>query len=235
MKPMLLDLFCGAGGAATGYARAGFEVVGVDHLQQPNFPFEFHLADALEFVHEHGREFDVIHASPPCQVYSVTYALSSGNHLDLVEPTRAALKATGKSYVIENVPGAPLMNPLMLCGTMFGLRVIRHRLFETSPVIWWPPASCNHWGRATGSNRMRRLGVTRTPSLNDGFAFVTVAGNNYLADEGRKAMDIDWMTKSELSQAIPPAYTKWLGERLLEKLHLRQPNNSLQQIAESRP
>lgn len=213
----LLDLFCGAGGAAMGYQQAGLEVVGVDINPQPHFPFEFVQADALEFVAKYGKDFDVIHASPPCQLYSVTAPLSTGNYPDLVGPTRQALAATGKPYIIENVPGAPLINPLMLCGSMFGLKIQRHRLFETIPIIWWLPHPCAHQGLATG-NKMRRLGVTRTPSLNDGFEYVTVAGNNYLADEGRAAMGINWMPKKYLSQAIPPAYTKWLGRQLLELL-----------------
>lgn len=229
MKPLLLDAFCKAGGAGMGYHLAGFEVVGVDIEPQPHYPFEFIQADALEFIARYGAEFDVIHTSPPCQVYSVTAPLSNGNHPDLIEPTRSALLATGKPYVIENVPGAPLINPLMLCGTMFGLRVIRHRLFECLPVIWWPPAPCQHVGKSTGSaayhRRMKTRG-TKTASVREGFAFVTVCGNDYLVKEGKEAMGIDWMTKSELSQAIPPAYTRWLGSRILELL-LRQPNKQI--------
>jgi DNA (cytosine-5)-methyltransferase 1 len=216
---ILLDTYCKAGGCSVGYNRAGFEVVGVYIEPQPHYPFEFHQADALEFIARYGREFDVIHASPPCQVYSVTAPLSNGDHPDLVEPTRKALLATGRPYIIENVPGAPLINPIILCGTMFGLKVIRHRLFETRPVIWWSPFACNHNGKSTGSRSLRRkTGLTRTISLNDGCAFVTVAGNNYLADEGREAMGIDWMTKAELSQAIPPVYTEWLGRKIIEAI-----------------
>lgn len=213
MKPLLLDTFCKAGGAGYGYHLAGFEVVGVDIEPQPRYPFEFHQADALEFIAAHGHEFDVIHASPPCQAYSVTAALSTGNHPDLIEPTRTALLATGKPYVIENVPGSPLVNPVMLCGTMFpGLRVIRHRLFETSPVIWWPPMSCNH---NTG-------GIPKAGHGASIYGFCSVAGNGGKKNLWTNAMQIEWMTLSELSQAIPPAYTKWLGERLLEKLSLRR-------------
>lgn len=221
-KLKLLDLYSGAGGAAMGYYRAGFtEIVGVDIVPMPRYPFKFIQADALEYVAAHGHEFDCIHASPPCQAYSVTSHLSSGLHPQLVEQTRAALVATGKTYVIENVPGAPLQEALLLCGTMFDLDVLRHRLFECNPIIWFPPASCSHDGKATG-NRCRRAGITRTPSqLLDGYRFVTVAGNNYLASEGRLAMGIDWMNKRELSQAIPPSYTQWIGERLLESMTKR--------------
>lgn len=213
----LLDLFCGAGGAGMGYYRAGFEVVGIDIAPQPHYPFEFHQADALEYLSEHGQEFDVIHASPPCQAYSVTRSLHNNEYPKLIEQTRKALIKTGKRYVIENVPGAPLQNTLMLCGTMFGLRVIRHRLFECNPQIAFAPATCKHDGLCTG-NILRRHGVTRTPSLLDGFKFVTVAGNNYIAQEGREAMEIDWMSKRELSQAIPPVYTEFIGKQIIAML-----------------
>jgi DNA (cytosine-5)-methyltransferase 1 len=219
-KPRLLDLYCGAGGAAMGYSRAGFEVVGVDIRPMPHYPFQFHQADALEYCAEHGKEFDVIHASPPCQAYSVTAPLSDGQHPMLIAETRTMVSATGKPFVIENVEGAKrhLINALMLCGTMFGLKVLRHRLFETQPVIWWPPLSCSHNGKASG-NRSRRAGISRTPSCAlDGYEFVTVAGNNYLMCEGAPAMGIDWMTKAELTQAIPPAYTEFIGRQLLEAL-----------------
>ena len=218
-KPLLLDSFCGAGGCSKGYQRAGFYVVGVDIKAQPHYcGDEFHQGDAIEFIARHGREFDVVHASPPCQGYSKTKPLSSGNHPLLITVTRAVLKTTGKPYVIENVPGAPLFNYVMLCGTMFGLRVLRHRLFECRPAISMSPCSCHHWGRATGSGSNRNEIAGGTISLSDGFDFVTVCGNDYLADEGRMAMGIDWTTKAELSQAIPPAYTEWLGRRMLERI-----------------
>ena len=207
-KMRLLDTFCGAGGAAVGYHRAGFEVVGVDIAPQPHYPFEFHRAEALEYIREHGHEFDVIHASPPCQAYSVTKSLHDNDHPDLVVQVRRTLEATHKPYVIENVPGAPLVDYVILCGTMFGLRVIRHRLFECKPTIWFSPAACNHAGRMAPSKGQYH-------SL-DGYDFITCAGHNFKADAGRKAMGIDWMTRDELSQALPPAYTEWLGRRILE-------------------
>lgn len=217
-----LDVFCGAGGCTKGYQNAGFYVVGVDINPQPRYIGDkFYQGDALEFITKHGHEFDLIHASPPCQAYSVTAPLSSGNHPDLVGSTRKALRATSTPYVIENVPGAPLENPLMLCGTMFGLRVIRHRLFETRPVIWWPPTLCQHIGKATGSAayyRRKYSGNKPCVSLSDGYQYVTVAGNDYVVDEGRIAMAIDWMTKKELSQAIPPIYTEYIGKQLLKEL-----------------
>jgi len=217
----LLDGFCGAGGAAKGYQRAGFYVVGVDIKPQPRYcGDEFHQGDALAYIRDHGHEFDVIHTSPPCQVYSVTSALSNQGHLALIDPTRTALLETGKPYIIENVPGAPLTEPLMLCGTMFGLRVIRHRLFETSPRFTFAPASCNHWGKSSACGRGGGGKYTRGTLKN--FAFITVVGNDYIAADGRKAMGIDWMTKKELSQAIPPAYTEFIGRQLMDVLR----NNS---------
>lgn len=213
----LLDLFCGAGGAGMGYHRAGFDVTGVDIKPQPRYPFAFIQAGALEYVREHGHEYEVIHASPPCQVYSATAPLSNGNHPDLVADTRAALLATGRPYIIENVPGAPLENPLMLCGTMFGLRVIRHRLFEIHPEpIWFPPSPCRHEGKATGGVTTR--GVTKFFAT--GHAYITVAGNSYLMADGRAAMGIDWMTRTGLSQAIPPAYTEWIGKQIMALTNL---------------
>lgn len=208
----LLDLFSGAGGCAVGYHRAGFDVVGVDINPQPRYPFEFHQSDALEYVAAHGSEFDVIHASPPCQVYSATKSLHKDkNYPDLVAVTREVLIATRKPYIIENVPGSPLINPIMLCGTMFGLRVIRHRLFECQPVIWWPPAVCCH---DTGG--MKKAG--RGPS-SKGFWSIAGKGGGHGTKEGwAKAMNIDWMTLKGLSQAIPPAYTEWLGKQMLKAI-----------------
>lgn len=214
-RPRLLDLFCCAGGAAMGYYRAGFDVVGVDIKPQPRYPFTFVQGDALEYAAKHGHEFDAIHASPPCQAYSVTKGLTTKAHPELVPQARELLQALGKPYAIENVPGAPLIDALTLCGTMFGLDVIRHRLFECNPLIIFPPADCSHAGKATG-DRLRRAGITKAPSQADGFRFVTVVGHNYLVSEGRRAMGIEWMSRDELSQAIPPAYTEYIGRHLLE-------------------
>ena len=224
-KPILLDLCCGSGGTTKGYQRAGFYVVGVDIKFQPRYcGDEFYQADLFDFVRNTDLErFTAIHVSPPCQGYSITWGLHKRDYPKLVESVRAALIQTGKPYIIENVPGAPLINPVMLCGTMFGLKVIRHRLFECSPSITFAPATCRHEGYATGNRAERVKGSTRTPTLSDGFSYVTVAGNNYIKAEGAEAMGIDWMTRAELSQAIPPAYTEWLGRQILllhkEKLY----------------
>ena len=209
----LLDLFCGAGGAAMGYHRAGFdEIVGVDNRPQKRYPFTFVLGDALEYVAEHGREFDMIHASPPCQRYSVTRSIhgNGDSHPDFVAATRMALQETGKPWVIENVPGAPLINPLILCGTMFPeLRVYRHRLFESSPPVYFAPGQCSH------TFTMPPRGMYHTL---DKYEYITCVAHNFQAESGRIAMAIDWMTRDELAQAIPPAYTEYIGGQMLRHM-----------------
>lgn len=207
----LLDLFCCAGGAAMGYHRAGFEVIGVDIKPQPHYPFEFHQADAFGYLAEHYQEFDVLHASPPCQRYTRSTRMSGKqeDHPDLLQPTIDALKATGKPYVVENVEDAPMTNYLMLCGTMFGLRVFRHRLFVCNPDIMFSPASCNHHSRSSNGGRH---GDQKHPEGK----FITVTGSFGDLPKAKRAMGIDWMNKYELTQAIPPAYTEFIGRRILE-------------------
>jgi DNA (cytosine-5)-methyltransferase 1 len=210
MKPRLLDLFCGAGGAAMGYHRAGFEVVGVDIKPQPHYPFEFHKADALEYVAEHGREYDAIHASPPCQAYSgITRQFGRPQEWpDLVGPVREALMDIGVPWVIENVVGAPMQSPIVLCGTSFGLGVRRHRLFEMSaPPILFPP--CNHF-------RHYAMSVTGNPG---GHSRRDPKSRFGLLPAWKEAMGIDWdVTAHECKEAIPPAYTEWIGRQLLAAL-----------------
>ena len=204
-KLRLLDLFCGAGGAGMGYHRAGFDVVGVDIVNQKNYPFDFIRADALSFPLD---GFDVVHASPPCQAYSVTKSLHDNFYPELIPQVREKLKASGKPFVIENVPGAPLENPLLLCGTMFGLRVIRHRLFETNAPIFKLLPPCNHHGK-----------TARRGEFDAGQnGFVTVAGHNFQVDVARQAMEISWMTAKGLAQAIPPAYSEYLGRLIIKEL-----------------
>jgi len=198
-KPKLLDLFCGAGGAAMGYERAGFEVVGVDIKPQPHYPFEFHQADALSYPLD---GFNVIHASPPCQAY---VNLSNGKHPKLIEPIRTRLQNNRTLYVIENVCSAPLENPILLCGSHFGLGVRRHRLFE-SPGLFLLNPDCNHrrsvrayyghsgWLVWKGRQSIFRGSIDQAP-----------------ADMG-----IGWMkTWGELRESIPPAYTEFIGKHLI--------------------
>ena len=199
-------MFCGAGGASMGYSRAGFKVVGVDIVDQPEYPFAFVRGDALNPPVDLSA-FDVIHASPPCQAW--TAYKRRPDHVaprpELVEPVRAMLKASGVPYVIENVPGAPVEG-FTLCGSSFGLDVRRHRLFETSPRILMTPPCDHGWQArrfpsATNNRHPRKtveVGVWRIP----------------LATQ-REAMGIDWMSLETLSEAIPPAYTEWIGERLM--------------------
>jgi DNA (cytosine-5)-methyltransferase 1 len=204
----LLDLFCGAGGAAMGYYRAGFDVLGVDIAPQPHYPFDFIQADALEYLQAHGRDFDVIHASPPCQNNTPLRHRWGREYPDLIEATRRALQSTNRAYVIENVPGAALLNPLILCGTMFDLRVRRHRLFENSAGLIFPPTSCCCAGRF---GKRAHLGNQE---------YMTITGHFSNIEKARQAMDIDWMNRHELAQAIPPAYTEWIGRQLLAALGL---------------
>jgi len=211
-KLRILDLFCGAGGAARGLNDAGFTVVGVDIKPQPNYPFEFHQADALTYPLE---GFDAYWASPPCQAYvdANSRGKKDTKHPRLIEPIRALLQGSGKPYIIENVAGAPLLEPVTLCGTMFDLRVLRHRKFECSfPVLDIP--ECNHWGTvstgefvgvyARGGKGPRHGRGVREPSPRP--AKVTP----------EEAMGIGWMTFKELTQAIPPAYSEFLGRQLWE-------------------
>lgn len=210
-RPRLLDLFCGAGGTSVGYHRAGFDVTGVDHDAQKNYPFAFIRADALAYVAAHGHEYAAIAASPPCQRYSrVTHVRGDRDaHPDLLAPTREALIASGRPWVIENVVGAPLRNPILLCGTMFGLQVFRHRLFEMSFFCLTPPH-----GRHIGTTNSHRWAGAEYDDLRGGYVTVTGGGNCRVAT-ARRAMGIDWMTKRELNQAIPPEYTAFVGAALL--------------------
>ena len=213
-RPRLLDLFSCAGGAAVGYARAGFEVVGVDITPQPRYPFEFIQADALELDPAVVATFDAIHASPPCQAYSDLAKRNGNGHMwpELIEPTREMLAASGLPYVIENVEGAPLRDYIVLCGTMFPeLRVLRHRLFETSFPIYSPPHG-RHPLVHTHARRKAHYG--RTNEWDD-YVQVTGGGNSTLA-AASDAMGIDWMTKREINEAIPPAYAEYIGRTLIK-------------------
>lgn len=202
-----------------GYSRAGFEVVGVDIEPQPNYPFEFHQTDALDYL-RWGIEnwvdpgFDAIHASPPCQAHSSLKARWKDiDHPDLVAPTRDLLIETGLPYVIENVVGAPLKNPIVLCGSSFGLGVRRHRLFETNWSLMGPP--CAH------SLQQPQFDVYEHGRwIKSSVARVYGHGGGKANDRWEEAMGIDWMAQPELAQAIPPAYTELIGTQLLA--HIQQ-------------
>ena len=232
MKPRLLDLFCGAGGSAVGYHQAGFEVVGVDIAPQPNYPFEFLQGDALwmlqqwvpDYVQDgrfafYGWLFDAIHASPPCQAHvkglrAVNQSLGRRDaHLDLIAETRELLRETGLPYVIENVPGAPLRNPIVLCGSSFGLAVRRHRLFESNVPLMSSPCAHGLQHEAKYWTSWRPNGEKRLAKV------VQVYGNAGDSSHWAEAMGIDWMSRAELCEAIPPAYTELVGSYLIEHLN----------------
>lgn len=188
-RPRLLDLFCGAGGAAVGYHRAGFDVTGVDIVPQPNYPFTFHRADAITFPLD---GFDAVHASPPCPRYAnvTRWRGDPDDHPDLLPTVRQLLIASWLPWVIENVPGAPMRPDLVLCGSAFGLTVRRHRWFETSPQLFTLTAPCRH-----GSDLL--------PFMHK--------GERAYAD----ALGCPWMSKMEARDAVPPAYTEHIGRQLL--------------------
>lgn len=240
-KYKLLDLYCCAGGAAKGYHDAGFEVIGVDIVDRPNYPYEFIKADALEVLKdmEFVNQFDAIHASPPCQCYSKLKYLSNNvekwekEHVDLVAPTRELLMKTGKSYVIENVEGAPLINPIKLYGSQFeNMYTQRPRLFESNILLRQP------------ENRPVKH---KTLKLGEGPAedgYITVAGTrppkgmNEIQTKlyyGFALGGIDWMSLEELTQAIPPCYTEFLGKQIIEYLEdkeIVQKSEKIQSIQE---
>jgi DNA (cytosine-5)-methyltransferase 1 len=207
-RPRLLDLFCGAGGAAMGYHRAGFDVVGVDINPQPHYPFEFHQGDAMTWPLE---GFDAIHASPPCQAYSpLTGKKAQANHPDLYGPTRDRLVACGVPWVIENVIPSPYRSGIVLCGSMFNLAIKRHRNFETRDLILMP-FLCDHSGERpttiTTSNGTTRGTIDYKHSRQTDFA------------TGRGLMGMPWAeTQREIGLAIPPAYTEWIGQQLMRQI-----------------
>jgi DNA (cytosine-5)-methyltransferase 1 len=205
----LLDLFCGVGGASVGYAQAGFEVHGVDLKHGKRYPYTYLRADVLDVIKDENfmQQFDVIHASPPCQTHSITQHLrnaqgKSTSKVDLIPQTRAALIASGKPYIIENVPGSPLIDPIQLCGSSFGLKVRRHRLFESNMPL--KGSICNH------KEQGRPIGVYG--SLND--QIPNGGKTAETIDQARQAMGMDWAIWTELVEAIPPAFTKYLGDQI---------------------
>jgi hypothetical protein len=206
----LLDLFCGEGGAAMGYLRAGFDVTGVDRAPMPRYPYHFVQEDALAYLARHWQDFDAVHCSPPCQAYTMLRNQHGNEHPELIPATRAAIAATGLPYVMENVIGAPLQAPVMLCGEMFGLRVLRHRLFETNWALD-QPAHPKHRGAVRG---WRHGGYRDGPYV----AVYGSGGGKASHAEGSAAMGIYWMSADGVREAIPPAYTEHIGRYLIAEL-----------------
>jgi DNA (cytosine-5)-methyltransferase 1 len=217
-RPRLLDLCCGAGGASMGYARAGFDVEGVDIRPQPHYPFPFHVGDALDWP---LAGYDAVHASPPCQAYSV--ARQRGKRYPaLIEPIRARLEGLGVPWIIENVPGAPLVEPVTVCGftrhciardldgTWLALK--RHRLFESNVALFVAPCACAK-AKADGdvlAGVYGGGGERRDHAQRDGRR----GGYTPTAEVRRALMGIAWMNRDELGEAIPPSYTDYLGRQL---------------------
>lgn len=213
----LLDLCCGIGGASVGYNRAGFEIVGVDIKPQPDYPFELVVDNILNLTPEYLQEFDVIHASPPCQHYTKynnTRKDFKKNYQDILEKTRALLKSSNRPYIIENVVGAPLIEPIKLCGSMFGLDVQRHRLFESNIELSQPECDHTIWkpNRFPGGRSIQYGGHARYPCRST----VEVGRWNIPIETQQRAMEIDWSKNLKgISEAIPPSYTKFIGEQII--------------------
>jgi len=215
-RPLLLDLFCCAGGAAVGYHHAGFDIVGVDVEPQPNYPFDFIRGGALELLadREFLPRFDAIHASPPCHDHTPLTAVAGTDGTGwLLAATRDLLDAGGLPYVLENVPGAPMRPDVILCGHMFGLRTRRHRWFELGGFYCLAPPHAHRPGVRTATSRRRERWAQGWD--------VSVTGDvgTYV---GPEALGVDWMTGDELSQAIPPAYTEYVGGYLLDAVTERR-------------
>jgi hypothetical protein len=214
----LLDLFCGGGGAAMGYYRAGFDVVGIDIKSQPYYPFKFYQSDAIEYLIKYGENFDLIHASPPCQGYSnstradskYVYYSKGKDTPRLIDPLREVLLKIGNPYIIENVRGAKkyLKNPIVLCGSMFNLYISRHRYFETSfnvSQLFHP--SCSG------------IAKINAEKLNFDYRDMTVTGKGRRAGTSERwkiLLGINWdMTQANLAESIPPVYTEWIAKQYL--------------------
>lgn len=215
-RPLLLDLCCCEGGASAGYSRAGFDVVGVDVVDRPRYPFPFVQADAVDFLDQHGHRFDAVAASPPCQRFTkgAKRWKTTEDHPDLIDPIREILVGLGVPWVIENVPEAPLRKPLILCGTMFGLVVEwkgvtrelrRHRGFESN-VDLAAPGPCRHEHQTVSVH-----GNPGGSSRRDGISFPNTAA-------WREVMAMPWATGKAIAEAIPPSYTEHVGRQLLAAL-----------------
>ena len=208
-RPKLLDLYCCGGGAGYGYEQAGFDVTGIDIEPQPKHRGKFIQADAIEYLKAHFHEYDVIHASPPCQAYSMAsmqFRKAGKEYVDLIEVTRMELIKTGKPYIIENVPGSPLINPIELCGSMFGMRTYRHRLFESNMKLQAP----EHPKHIAPNAKMGR-------PVKDG-EFIQYVGHFSGVKLVQKMTGLHWLGQGELAQSIPPQYTKYIGRQVMVAL-----------------
>jgi len=209
MKYRLLDLYCGGGGASYGYELAGWEVVGVDIMPQPKYRGQFIQADAIEYVREHYREFNAVHASPPCQAYSMAsmqFRKAGKKYPDSIAGTRQELIKTGLPYIIESVPGSPLVDPVELCGAMFGMRTYRHRLFESN-IELKVPFHPEHIARNAKMGR---------PPKDD--EFIQYMGHFSGVRLVQQMTGLTWLGQKELAQSIPPQYTEYIGRQLLSNL-----------------
>jgi DNA (cytosine-5)-methyltransferase 1 len=207
-KPRLLELYSCQGGAAAGYALAGFDVTCVDLFPQPRNPFRFYQDNAIEYVKKYGHAYDVITGGPPCQRYSKAQRIQNREHPDLIADTREVMRATGKPYVIENVEDAApeLSDPILLCGQSFGLRTYRHRLFESNVIIRQPEHE-----------------VHRHPTVKMGRAlgprdYYHAVGNFSGVELVRSDMGVPWMDRDGIRECIPPAYAKFIGLQLIKEL-----------------
>lgn len=227
MTYRLLDLFCGEGGAAQGYIDAGFTVTGVDITHhKTRYPGRFVQADALHYLQNYGARYDAIHASPPCQRYSMLHYLHDRDYPDLIDDTRKILETLDVPWIIENVPRAPLHHPIVLCGAAFGLEtesydgtkmvLRRHRLFESN--VWLRPLPC-------ACRRYRRNGYKVAGVY--GHGPTNRKGMKPRQQDRKNLMGIDWMSRDGLSESIPPAYTQYLGERLLDWLTVGRSTRAL--------
>ncbi|MFJ4274978.1 SAM-dependent methyltransferase [Streptomyces coelicoflavus] len=209
-RPRLLDLFCCQGGAGKGYADAGFDVTGVDLAPQPRYPFRFVQADAIAFVLAHGAAFDFIHASPPCQHDSECQRIQSNDHPDLIAPTRTALEATRRPWVMENVRGAvpKLRTPVMLCGQMFALANYRHRYFETGGGF-----TLTQPGHPAHLVPQAKMGRPVPPGHYGQFV-----GNFSGVPLAREVLGVPWMNRDGIRECIPPAYAEHIGRAALAVL-----------------
>ena len=210
-RPKLLDLYCCGGGAGHGYEQAGFDVTGIVIEPQAKHKNRFIQADAIEHLKSHWREYDAIHASPPCQAYSTAsmqFRIAGKEYVDLIEVTRIELQKTGLPYIIENVPGSPLINPIELCGAMFGMKTYRHRLFESN-IKLIAPEHPKH------INKNAKMG--RKPLNGD---FIQYVGHFSGVKEVQEMTGLHWLGQHELAQSIPPQYTKHLGLQLMDAMSL---------------